>query len=191
MSLETNKYRKLWLRSVHSTIVSKKKYEYNKIKRDRNKDPTLFRWLEWRIAYNLYCGGQYTEAFKVLVDLCNTVEEVTKEDIASRTVSFLNLTTARCCMRLFFEKKEHRYLKLCYQYYQMGIDTLEFDLYAMFRLPMILLEFGKVLEHYGNFKAALEVYGNLLQNFPNFRGYFTVMYRTAVVGKYVAEKTGS
>eukprot|EP00602_Paraphysomonas_sp_CaronLab_P013879 CAMPEP_0185043286 /NCGR_PEP_ID=MMETSP1103-20130426/42818_1 /TAXON_ID=36769 /ORGANISM="Paraphysomonas bandaiensis, Strain Caron Lab Isolate" /LENGTH=888 /DNA_ID=CAMNT_0027583441 /DNA_START=499 /DNA_END=3162 /DNA_ORIENTATION=- len=57
----------------------------------------------------------------------------------------------------------------------------------MFRLPQVLQEFGKVMEHYGAFQAAMETYSKILNNFPNYRGYFHVMFRTTIVGKYIAE----
>ena len=58
---------------------------------------------------------------------------------------------------------------------------------AMFRLPALLLEFGRVLELYGAFEAAMEVYGRILGNFPNFRGYFDAMYRSAIIGRHLAD----
>ncbi len=165
-----NKQRKLWFKAVHSTIITTRRAELRTYNKKKSTDEYLLRWLNWRIAYNLYCGYQYREAFEMLEELCNTIEEVRKEEIASRTLSFLNLTVARCCLRLFIESTKHSYLTISHEYYQMSIDTLEFDLFAMFRLPMILSEFGRVLEHYGNFTGALEVYSNILTNFPNFRG---------------------
>lgn len=60
------------------------------------------------------------------------------------------------------------------------------NLYTMFKLPQLLLEFGRVLEDYGAFEAANDVYGRILAGFPNFRGYFDALYRSAIVGRHLA-----
>ena len=185
-----NKVCKLWYKAVHVTIANTLKKELNHLQKKRNPDETKVRLLTWRIAYNLYFGGQYHEAFEMLVELCNTIDEVKSEEIASRSISFLNLTVARCAMRLYIETAHRSYLTLCYEYYHMGIDTMEYEVSIKVRLPSVLSELGKVLEHYGNFNAALEIYTNLITNFPSFRGFFQAMYRTAIVGKYMSESAG-
>ena len=52
----------------------------------------------------------------------------------------------------------------------------------------MLYEFAGLLESYGAFESALQLYSKILTSYPMFRGYFDVMYRTAVVGKVLAER---
>ena len=97
------------------------------------------------------------------------------------------MTAGRCCLQLFFQQVSHYHLERAYHHYQNAVNTMPIGLTAMFRLPALLLEFGKVLELYGAFEAAMEVYGRILSNFPNFRGYFDALYRSAIVGRHLAE----
>lgn len=129
---------------------------------------------------------------QILEDVC-LAGEVGKEKRENGDPEYLypnsnaHLTAGRCCVRLFFEQKSHYHLENAYRHYQNAVDTMTVDLSTMFRLPALLLEFGRVLEHYGAFEPSIEVYSKILSGFPNFRGYFDAMYRTAVVGRHLAE----
>ena len=188
MSLIQSKPRKRWFFAAHSVVSTKLKRQLDRALKEKQRDETLVAKLEWRLAYNWYCGGRYSDAYPILSNICaSTTMRKSKGLEITQTLSFKNLVTARCCLFLFYETKDHKYLKQSYNYYQTSIETMEYDLFAMFRLPMILLEFGRVMEHYGSFEPALGLYSRVLANFPNFRGYFIIMYRTAVIGKYIGE----
>ncbi len=178
--------KKRWLRGVHRYITSrlKKFYDLEKKKPIEQQELMTIRYYQWRLAYNYYHGGLFKEAMNYFKELV-----IIPEDALDTTdmISNYNITAGACCLELFYENKDHEYLKQAYQFYQQGIYTMKFDLFVMFRLPIVLSEFGRVLEHYGNFEGALGLYSKVLSNFPTFRGYFNVMYRVGIVGKYVGE----
>eukprot|EP01038_Epipyxis_sp_PR26KG_P014580 gene14580-19581_t len=95
----------------------------------------------------------------------------------------------KCCVYLFLQNQTHTYLENAHFHYQNSIEHMPADLFAMFKLPSVLLEFGKVLEYYGAVEAAIELYSKILTSFPNFRGYFDALYRTAIVGLYISSMT--
>ena len=162
-------------------------------------------WFKWRLALNLYKNGRDLEESWTLL------EEVCREEYSSyyptEYVSAFNLCMAKVCLELYYKTRERHYLKSSYYYNQKGVESMRFDLYAMFKLPEVLQYFGRVMEHYGAFEAAMEVYNKILNNYPNYRGkavnmiyngtlfvltttdagYFHVIFRTAVIGKYIAE----
>jgi hypothetical protein len=102
--------------------------------------------------------------------------------------SDVHLTAARCCVHLFKQTKSHYHLEHAYRHYTNSIETLHIGLATMFKLPTILLEFGKMLEDYGALQPALDIYGRILTSFPNSRIYFDAMYRCTIVGRSVAER---
>jgi hypothetical protein len=54
-------------------------------------------------------------------------------------------------------------------------------------IPSLLYEFAMVMELFGAFESALEVYSQILSLHAMFKGYFDAMYRTAVIGKHIAD----
>jgi tetratricopeptide (TPR) repeat protein len=172
-----------WISAVHKTIVSNLKSlldyadEYQLSIQQKGH-------IEWRIAYNLYAAGDFSSAWEMLYKIC---EDEVNYWISTEVISNYNIIAARCSTELYFETSNHDYLHHAYKFYQRGIETMKFDIYAMFRLPQVLQEYGLVMEHYGAFQAAMQLYSKILGSFPNYRGYFHVMYRTTIVGKYLAE----
>jgi hypothetical protein len=112
------------------------------------------------------------------------------ENLAHDTMdkrSDVHLAAARCCKELYLSTQAHYHLEAGYNHYRDCVENMGAHLSTMFKLPLVLYEFASLLEHYGAMTAALETYSKILANFPNFRGYFDTMYRTAVVGKHLAE----
>ena len=149
-----------------------------------SEDCASSSYIQRRLAINLFYSGAYAEAWPLLERVCS---EERSYWIPTDVISNTNIYAARCSTEMYFITRDNTYLNYAYHFYQMGIETMRFDLYAMFRLPQILEEYGGVMEHYGAFQAALETYTKILNNFPNYRGYFTVLYRTTIVGKYIGE----
>jgi tetratricopeptide (TPR) repeat protein len=154
--------------------------------------PTLR--LTWRLGVNLYGAEKYFDAYKQLSDVCSAIES--KDSARLREVkvdfrdkfSFVYLMAARCCFKMFIQTEQHHHLENAYHKYERSIKTLTVDFLTAIRLPALLFEFSKVLENYGSFESALKTYGKILTAFPNFKGYFDVMYRSAIVGKFVSGK---
>jgi hypothetical protein len=174
---------KRWQWACHKTIAGHIQY-YLDYPEHYELDSGGIKHQTWRLAYNYFCGGEFALAWPLLHQIC--AEEITYW-ISTETISNYNLTAARCSLEMYFETRDRLYLHHAYNYYQAGIETMKFDIYAMFRLPLVLHEFGQVMEHYGAFDAAMSTYSKIVNSFPNFRGYFHVMYRTTVVGRYIAE----
>jgi hypothetical protein len=142
-------------------------------------------WLKWRVAFNLYKDGRdLLQAWTILEELCR---EENASYFLTEYVSAFNLCMGKVCLELYYETRDRNYLNYSYFYNQRGVETMRYDLYAMFKLPEVLQYFGRVMEHYGAFDASMEVYNKVLTNYPNYKGYFHVIYRTAIVGKYIAE----
>jgi hypothetical protein len=86
-------------------------------------------------------------------------------------LSIVHLTAARCRVQLFNITCLHSpHLELAYKHYQNAIETLAYDLSTMFKLPVIFFELGRMLEVFGAFDLAIEMYGKILAGFPNYRG---------------------
>ena len=92
-------------------------------------------------------------------------------------------------MHLFLLDNDHQHLEKAYKHYQYAVDHVQANLFAMFKLPSLLLDFGRVLEYFGAFETAMDIYGQVLTKFPNFAGYFDAFYRTAVVARHLASLT--
>lgn len=178
---------KLWLWSCHKIIANRIQY-YLDYPEHYGLDQQAIRHQTWRLAFNYYCGGEFSLAWPILYNLC-TEERIYW--ISTEVISQYNLITARCSLEMYFVTRDRLYLHHAYNFYQVSIETMKFDIYAMFRLPMVLHEFGEVMEHYGAFDAAMKTYSKIVTNFPNYRGYFHVMFRTTIVGKYIAEYSDS
>ena len=197
MSAKTHsKNQERWFRGVFKQVVLH-------VRREIKNPPKYKYWKElsaeellaqqWRLGLNLYKSYQYFEAMSVLEAVCaNGPGGFKKREGGEESLhkdSNVHLCAARCCVQMFLETKLHYHLENAYRHYQNSIETLKVDLYTMFRLPAILLEFGRMLEYYGAFEAALDLYTRILTQFPNFRGYFDAMYRSAVVGRHIADLT--
>jgi tetratricopeptide (TPR) repeat protein len=167
----------LWFRAAHLVVVSIIK---QKLPIVESQNQHIEKHLYWRLAYNLFSAEEYFEAMKIFDEL-NANEF---EGFDSKTVdkSFMNQIAGKCCIKLFLITQYHYHLENAYNYYQNAINNIAANLYAMFRVPALLLDFGKVLEYYGALEAAVDVYKRILNKFPNFRGYFDAMYRSAIVG---------
>jgi len=161
----------------------KKKIEMRDRKRDRAK---------WRMGLNLYKAGSYFDAIKVLEFICSggslgqkEIEAGREGDIDPR--SDCHLIAARCCYYLYLQTQSHYHLEAGYRHYRNCVETMGADLFTMIKLPKVLFEFAKLLEAYGAFESALELYSKILSGYPNFRGYFDAVYRSAVVGKHLVD----
>lgn len=150
-------------------------------------------YLKWRQAYNLYMAEQYHEALDIIKHfgleegrLLAKCEQGKSKHFMEHT-SFVSLTAARCCYRLFLVTKSHYYLEHAYEHYESVISHFRIDMAMYLLLPPVLIEFARLLEHYGAFPAATEMYNNLMRVFPTNKEYFTIMYRCCIVGVYVAE----
>lgn len=194
-----------WWRAGYSTIVSdiKLKYEPKKYNQLDFKDKL---YLDWRLGFNLYRSHKYFDAISLLEKVCNNGKEpkpkedknsydkkkkddhVEEEEVSVHPDSNVHLIAARCCVQLFKQTKSHYHLEHAYRHYTNSIETLHIGQAAMFKLPTILLEFGKMLEDYGALQPALDIYGRILTSFPDSRIYFDAMYRCAIVGRTVAER---
>lgn len=170
----------LWFKAVHLTIVGITEEKIRKC----NEGTVVHQHLRWRLACNLYNATKYAEALPILEEIAR-IEDILFSDDANIT-SVVHQTVGRCAVQLFRESSQHSYLELAYHYYQTAVQAMVMNLYTMFKLPQLLLEFGRVLEDYGAFEAANDVYGRILSGFPNFRGYFDALYRSAIVGRHLA-----
>ena len=127
-------------------------------------------WLKWRLAYNLYLDGRdLHEAWTLLEEICR---EENASYFLTEYVSAFNLCMGKVCLELYYETRDRSYLSYSYYYNQRGVETMRFDIYAMFKLPEVLQYFGRVMEHYGAFEASMEVYNKILTNYPNYRGIY-------------------
>lgn len=174
------------LRAVAYTVIS------NSYLRQFRKDPsrgTLFK--RWRLGYNLYMSEKYLDALQQLSEVCGEVEAAPRSDLDQdfqTKLSQLYLTAARCGFKLFLQTHQHYHLEAAYHKYERSIKNLPLDFLTAIRLPNILFEFCRLLECYGSFDSALMTYGKLLASFQNYKGYFDVMYRSALVGKFVSSR---
>jgi tetratricopeptide (TPR) repeat protein len=169
-----------WYRAVYLTIVDSVRTKM----KSASPGSTVMDHLRWRLGFNLYSAGLYEEAMPILEEVAKQEEVYFSDD--ANIVSFINQTTGRCAVYLFRKSQQHSYLERAYVYYQNAVQNMAINLYTMFKLPLLLLEFGRVLEDYGAFEAANDVYSRILSGFPNFRGYFDALYRTAIVGRHLA-----
>lgn len=139
--------------------------------------------ITWRLGFNLFAAFEFAEALPLL-EKVSEVEVYFGDD--QNITSFIHQTTGRCAVQLFHRTQQHAHLEKAYIHYQNAVETMVINLYTMFKLPLLLLEFGRVLEHYGAFEAANDLYTRILGGFPNFRGYFDALYRSAIVGRHLA-----
>lgn len=183
MSHLTSKVKKRWIRSVYSVILNGIKGKLKAIEQGRESSKNLAHYT-WRKGFNLYMMGDYIAAFDCLETMLT--QEGSEHSNRKKNESLIHQTAGRCAIKIFLAVHEHTYLERAYIHYQNSIESLARNRFTKYQLPAILLEFGRVLEYYGAFEAANEVYGRILSGFPNFRGYFEVLYRSAVVGRHLA-----
>ena len=184
--------RQRWFKGVHTVIVNKIEQDiflYDSVPHEHGGRPRYYLKLHWRLGYNLFYAGNLFKAFAVLENVClNSCGAGAYEGApAIHSNSAVHLTTARCCVQLFHFTSSHYHLENAHKHFQNAIETMSMDLSAMMRLPGILYEFGRMLEFYGSFSSALEMYTRIVTNFPMYRGYFDTMYRTAIVGRHLSE----
>jgi hypothetical protein len=178
-------------RAVYSVIcqsVKKKIARLRKsVKAGTNEKIT---YLEWRLAFNLYNGQRYERALDLLesVAIGSSLELPENSQTFVHPDSRVHLTAARCCISLYKKTKSHEYLKKSYPHYQNAVDKME-AFSSILVLPEVLYEFSIMLEEFGAFQAASDLHSRILNNFLNFKKYFDVMYRSAVVGKHIASLT--
>jgi hypothetical protein len=96
------------------------------------------------------------------------------------------LITGRCCVQLYYSTGSHYHLESAYGHYRDAIETIHV-LSSILELPSILVEFATFMEHYGAFESALDVYSQILSLYSTYKGYFNALYRSAIVGKHVAD----
>lgn len=157
----------LWHYAAHRTIVTSCQQKLDEaIEEGWDQYNTL--WLQWRLALNVYKSGRdLLSAWKLLEEICR---EENASYFLTEYISAFNLCMGRVCLEMYYSTREREYLSSSYHYSQRGVETMNYDLYAMFQLPEVLQFFGKVMEHYGAFEAAMEVYNKVLSNYPNYRG---------------------
>jgi len=120
-------------------------------------------------------------------------EEEEEEEIDPSSKDYrVHLMAGRCCMRLFDLTKQHYHLDKAYAHLTHSVECMTvprpgYDMSTMLRLPVVLLELGRVYEGYGAHNSALEMYSKIMQEYPHSRCYFDTMYRAALVGKYLSD----
>lgn len=149
--------------------------------------------LRWRVGWYLYKLERFEECIESLTQLCDDVYAI--EDAKERKkltqltadhYHLIHLTIARCGLQMYLATNDYDMLVTSHEEYEDAMINLTVDLSAMLRLPPVMMEHARVLEFYGSFDSALEVYGKVLTNFPTFKGYFDALYRTAIVGLHMA-----
>ena len=103
----------------------------------------------------------------------------------------VHLLAGRCCVKMFLASAAHYHLENAYKHYQNCIESMtvpnSWEQKTTLRLPVVLHELGHLMEHYGAFSSAIDIYTRIMTEFHNYRGYFDVMYRSALVGRHVSE----
>ena len=181
-----DRWKQLWNVSINRVICG--------ILRDRkwstnNTEVRLF--LTWRYGWNLYRTEQYDLAMPQLEEACSgstyglslISSGMAKEYIHPN--SDVHLTAARCAMKLYALDGAHDHLDVAYRHYTNTIQQLGIHI-SIARLPGILHEFATMLEQYGSYDASLDLYRRVLTTFPYYKGFFEIMYRSAMVGKHLS-----
>jgi tetratricopeptide (TPR) repeat protein len=171
------KYQSLWFKAIHLTVYDQLKTRVDKLK---NRNSRKGVHLQWRIAYNLFYAGDLFGAITIFDTILADESSFLIND------SFVHQMAGRCCTKLFLSTESHYHLENAHMHYQNAVDTMVVNLTTMFKLPVLFMELGNVLEFYGAFESAIEVYNRIMTNFPNFRGYFDALYRTAIVSRHLA-----
>lgn len=164
----------------------------NSYLRQFRKEPTKATvFNKWRLGYNLYKSEKYFDAYRYLSEVCAEIEaegSSSYENGFRYKISNIYLVSARCGFKMFLLTHQHHHLEAAYHKYERSIKNLPLDFLTAIRLPSILFEFCRLLESYGSFESALQTYGKILASFQSYRGYFDVMYRSAIVGKFLSSR---
>ena len=183
----------LWKSSILKVIGSSisERLRVLKFKRSHTTDDlTLMTFLEWRLGNNLYCQGLYNEAIAPLENAATggafgrsmMSKNIVKEFLHPKTD--VHITAARCRKQIYLLTKDRQHLEFAYKHYTNSIDSMNI-VTGLIQLPGLLYEFALMLEMYGAFQSAIELYWRIIDNFPYYRGYFDAMYRSALVGVHV------
>ena len=181
-----DRWKHLWNVSINRVICG--------MLRDRKWStniPEVRLFLTWRYGWNLYRTEQYDLAMPQLEEACTgstygsslIASGVAKEYVHPN--SDVHLTAARCAMKLYALNGTHEHLDVAYRHYTNAIQQLELHI-SIARLPGVLHEFASMMEQYGSYDASLDLYRRILTAFPYYKGYFEIMYRSAVVGKHLS-----
>ena len=184
--LPNDRWKHLWNVSINRVICG--------TLRDRKwstNNPEIRSFLTWRYGWNLYRTEQYDLAMPQLNEACTgstyglaLIESgMAKEYIHPN--SDVHLTAARCAMKLYALNGAHEHLDVAYRHYSNAIQQLEIHI-SIARLPGVLHEFATMMEQYGSYDASLDLYRRVLTTFPYYKGYFEIMYRSAMVGKHLS-----
>lgn len=182
----SSRYRLLWMRSVYLTIaevVEQRLSDASSIK-DSPSSSDYVDHLKWRLALNLHLASAHERALQLLHEVLRDDKILSNKYDAQRS-SYAYQVGGRCALQIFLKTHEHDVLETGYKYYKCAIESL----HSMFHLPSLLLEFARVMEYYGAFEAARDLYTQILTSFPGFRGYFSAFYRSAIVGRYMSSLT--
>lgn len=181
------KYKKTeqrWYLAGYSVIADNvaKKLRWNT---DNNAKPRLL----WRYGLNQYNAGKYDQAIITF----DRIESLIKDNKPlSKTIhlSLFYQYWARCYMFLFLTGKpqEKSYLEKAYEYYTKASKKIR-KVESSIRVPLLLYETGRCLEFYGTLETAMDAYSKILSQHSTFRGYFITLFRTAVIGRYLASIT--
>ncbi|RYH17038.1 hypothetical protein EON65_29190 [archaeon] len=191
-----------WYKAGYLTIsrriekeIQKTYNEDGQIRHIYAEEKKSFLKLKWRLGYNQYKSGYFKEAISTLTIVTDALQS--QPTAASRSMkkksdqditdpAHVHQVIGQAGMYIFLSTGEHSHLETSYKHYQFAVDYIQANLVAMFKLPALLLDYARVLEYYGSFETSMSVYSQILTRFPNFTGYFTALYRTAVVGRHLA-----
>ena len=97
-------------------------------------------------------------------------------DICKYDMMWIRIYSCRCWMNLYFSTGAHSCLEKAHIYFEVAVENMQLDLYAMFTVPNLLLDLGRSMEFYGSFKSSMETYSKIITNFPNFKGMHTYIH---------------
>lgn len=188
VKVDARSLRERWKWTVYRVICLSIKKRISRYQRSKKANSLAkITYLEWRLGFNLYKSGRYEKAVAYLESTCcgEKLERSAEEEVFVHPDSDVHLAAARCCVCLYNESKEHDYLTRAYRHYQNTIDKMH-AFPSIVELPSVLFEFSLMLEEFGAFQAAADLYTRILGNFLSYRGYFDVLYRSAIVGKHLS-----
>ena len=158
------KYQLLWCKFICLTVVSNLKEKLDKQnqpqndKSDYDKSLEYNQHLKWRLAYNLYLAGEYEDS-SLLFNEVAIEENLIKNRFHYYLTSFIYQIAGRCNVQIFLKTFQHSYIEVSYKYYRAAVENLSVaNALTSYKLPILLLEFGRVLEYYGNFKSYIRIY---------------------------------
>lgn len=146
------KYQFIWHKSIYLIIISIIKEKLNKTKVTQNnetdKNLEYEQHLKWRLALNLYLLGDYEESCRLFHEI--TIEEIMNNNrYHNQIISYIYQIAGRCNVQMFLKTFDHSYIEVSYKYYKNAVENLNINFFTVIKLPILLLEFGRVLEYYG------------------------------------------